>query len=140
MLNLFTSNLFGQCLCDESHSITAVNGQTVVSLSNWINTHQPAWSAQQNAMVGGCLTVAKNVTLSIDKNYEFSNNQVKAYPNPSNNELNIVWDFPLESSAQISIVDIAGRIQYLESASIGSTNITLQTNKIPSGMYFYLMS
>jgi hypothetical protein len=61
-------------------------------------------------------------------------NSLKAYPNPSNQSLNL--EFPVsEGATHIALMDIAGKVVYQESLPAGLTNRMIQTSKLAQGMY-----
>jgi Secretion system C-terminal sorting domain len=115
-LIMFTSERFNaQCTCEEVHTIS---GSGVISLNNWINTH-PNWPTnQQNLMIGGCLQVNQNISLLIDRNFEFAGTQTKG-------------------KTIVNLIDVTGRKVYSEFIQEGNLNIVIPTEELKTGIYFY---
>ena len=62
------------------------------------------------------------------------------YPNPFNPVTNISFDLPEESSVQIQIYDIQGKLVSTlvnETMDKGNYSVSFNSNQLPSGVYFY---
>jgi len=69
-------------------------------------------------------------TMSISEN-ELSYNNIKIYPNPVSNKLNLVFDRPMR--VDISLTDITGKQAY--SITLNTNKTTINTQGFPKGAY-----
>lgn len=67
------------------------------------------------------------------------NSEIKIYPNPANETVNISFEQLSESDLSISLVDMAGRVLFAlnqPNVQAGYYNETIDVQAIPTGMYF----
>jgi hypothetical protein len=69
-------------------------------------------------------------------------NSVSIYPNPANDYVNVNIISPVSTNAIINISNILGQQVYSESINVkaGSTNVTINVNNLPAGMYIVNVS
>jgi hypothetical protein len=65
---------------------------------------------------------------------------IKIYPNPANDVLNLEWDSPLETTHTIQVLDLNGRLLQQKETSIGNSLLQLNTTNIPVGFYILRIS
>ncbi|MCC6838218.1 MAG: T9SS type A sorting domain-containing protein [Bacteroidia bacterium] len=113
-------------------------------------TNAPVWTLfakDSNLYVGGeftqagsisanCIAVWGNNPVSI--NEISKNDNLTIYPNPSNNEITIVFENASSVNTQITIQSVLGQTVYSESmrASIGKQTKTLDISSLQNGLYF----
>ncbi|MFA7687568.1 MAG: YCF48-related protein [Moheibacter sp.] len=78
-------------------------------------------------------TIWKNETgiNTMDTNEQERNNEIKVYPNPVSNELNIIFEKPIK--ANITLTDITGKQIY--SKSFHENQVKINTSAFPKGTY-----
>lgn len=78
-------------------------------------------------------TIWKNETgiNTMDTNEQERNNEIKVYPNPVTNELNIIFEKPIK--ADISLVDIMGKKVYFK--TFYEDQVKINTSSFPKGTY-----
>lgn len=82
--------------------------------------------------------VKKEKSVSIT-DYKLNQN----YPNPFNPTTNISFDLPEESSVQLQIYDIQGKLVSTlvnETMDKGNYSVSFNSDGLPSGVYFYRLS
>lgn len=94
-------------------------------------------SSFSNPTFGNNFTSIKNVTTFTDK-------MVTVYPNPASDKATVVIDAINESSLNISIFDINGRLMSSpivnQNLSIGENVFTIPTDNLNNGIYFVTLS
>ncbi|MFM2285696.1 MAG: hypothetical protein RLZZ543_1193 [Bacteroidota bacterium] len=60
---------------------------------------------------------------------------IQVYPNPFTNEVNITLPIQNNSTAQLELIDMAGRAVWKQTI-VGSNSITIPGSELPQGMYF----
>jgi len=68
------------------------------------------------------------------------NNIVKAYPNPTNDIINIAWDFSCAGQGNVELFDITGRQVLRREFNCNSGRCELSMHNFPSGLYTYKLS
>ncbi len=66
----------------------------------------------------------------------FTENNMKLYPNPTNNSFNIEYSIQDEANAFITVVDVTGKILYKKNLTGGKQKITVNDFNLENGLYF----
>jgi hypothetical protein len=63
--------------------------------------------------------------------------QLSLYPNPTNNQLNVVIESPVALNARIEAIDITGKVVYSAPANISTARYTqlIDVSKFSQGVY-----
>lgn len=67
-------------------------------------------------------------------------NDVRAYPNPANTELNIPFTSKIKANVSVSLKNMLGQTvatQSIEASAGQANNARINTSQLPSGIYFY---
>lgn len=64
-------------------------------------------------------------------------NVVRLYPNPASGQITIEFKEALEAEHEITLYSVTGQQQTSYILADGQQTFTLDTNRIPAGMYFY---
>ena len=82
----------------------------------------------------GTIQYSKVILLSHLSNDEL--NSPRIFPNPVSSVLHIQWQDPLESTVQISLLNVHGQsVKQFDVSEQGVTEVKLALNDIPKGMY-----
>lgn len=119
-------------------------------LNGWGGVYVPMWawssgggtaaSSLQHQYVGFRVTCATCNTIGTN-DVASSINEVIAYPNPANTELNVAYNFTRNADATITVSNILGAV--VASKTVSNTingTTTFSTSNIPNGMYIYTVS
>lgn len=103
-----------------------------VAGNSWNGYYIPgmAYTATQHQNIWFHLTS----TGTINNTNNISSDNIKLYPNPANNNVNI--EFIHTDVQEITITDVTGRIVYTEKIASNTNAITVNTSNYPSGIYF----
>ena len=63
------------------------------------------------------------------------NGQVKVYPNPATDVLNISWNGVLQPTVKITVVNMEGQLLYTSSAATAAQHTAIPVATLPPGMY-----
>jgi len=93
--------------------------ESVITRANWFTEgfHQPLLSASP-------------LSPSVARGYE-----IKIYPNPTEELLNILIKTPEEEKLKLTLVDVTGKIIYNQQVPLGTPELQLNLKNIPEGMY-----
>ena len=80
-----------------------------------------------------------NVVTGIEEQF-LSGEDFALYPNPANNQVNIVFDRPLQKSANFRLIDQTGKILMDGGLSVGTREFPVETTELASGVYFISIS
>lgn len=88
----------------------------------------------------GLLQPAPNIVDNISENY-FVNQSMTVYPNPSQNDLNIIANLDEHGEFDILLTDIQGKIIFKENMPVimGENNIKLSLDAISQGNYLLVV-
>ncbi len=100
-----------------------------------------SWAALANAWP---LDIQFYMFARVDANVSTEENiisatTVKAFPNPANDKVNLVYDLNSNADVTIRIMDIQGRVvkQINENQSVGAQLMEVNTSDLSAGTYFY---
>jgi hypothetical protein len=114
-----------------------VNGEVVSNQSSYsFEVASPQYSIELNCS-NPCGTSSSNLEVNITALNQISTDHWNLYPNPVQGELNISSQFPFESFA---ISDITGRVLLQNKSTNSSYCEVVNTQPLPSGIYFCTIS
>ena len=92
----------------------------------------------------GCTNVSDSIVVkfaqSILTNEPFTNEfALKIYPNPTQNDLNLIFEGKSQEHFEVTIYDISGRIIINQAVKLNMNN-TISTKQLNAGMYFSRLS
>jgi hypothetical protein len=88
-----------------------------------------AWSGQPR-----CPMIRLNLANNVNEIEENAAHDVSVYPNPVNDQLNVNVT-ALDADAQITLVDISGKVVYTSNMIAGSTQLVIDVQNLASGIY-----
>lgn len=134
---LYSQNLQRQMVAAQGNTITIVNGMYV---SQSIGQQSITGTSQKNN-----LTISQGYQQSLWSNYIKTNEtsviSVKTYPNPFFDTVYFQFSQPINTSVQITLFDITGKIVFQETKLSNETILKISNIQLPSATYFvYLTS
>lgn len=111
----FTSDLYDVCMLDSTHAWAVGENGLVLGFGDWAIGVDEA-----GGRVG---TRVRPATISVR-------------PNPCRTRATLSFSRPLARSAQVTLVDVAGRVLFAVPAQAGARSLDLDLRKTPSGIYF----
>ena len=83
-------------------------------------------------------TAVSNVSVPVVKN---AINEVKAYPNPATNVVNVAFTLSSASDVTVSLTNMVGQVVATQKvAGVSTGNVQFSTSALPDGMYFYTLN
>ena len=97
--------------------------ESVVDKTTWLTQgyHQPMLLVKENS---------KSLSSSYD---------VKIFPNPAKDLLNVFIRTNVKDELHLKMIDVTGRVVFMQNASGGSNDIQLKINELPEGMFILSM-
>lgn len=92
----------------------------------------------QSAYIDGFPQLTYTNVTSVDK--ALSALDIKLYPNPAHDNLNIYWDIPLQEEAKAKVIDITGKIIKDFRLEKGQRFYELNTSSMKTGMYNLILT
>jgi hypothetical protein len=92
----------------------------------------------QSAYIDGFPALSFSNILSVGKN--LSALDVKLFPNPAHDNLNIQWDMPLQEETKAKVIDVTGKIIKEFRLSEGDQGYELNTTSMKTGMYNLILT
>ncbi len=137
-------SMFAQnCLWDFGDGTTSNdNSSTITHVYNEIGTYNVSLYAENES--GDCSDL-KDTIINITEvyaKYVFENNQIRVYPNPFTDFLNIEFSLPGQNKVKLDIFDITGDkliIENLQNTGKNKVN-TIDLSDIPEGVYLLKIS
>ncbi|WMN12196.1 T9SS type A sorting domain-containing protein [Marivirga salinae] len=92
----------------------------------------------QSAYLDGFPELTFSNVTAIEK--ELSDLDIRLYPNPAHDNLNIRWDIPLQQEAKAKVIDITGKIIKEFRLRRGESFYELNTSTLKTGMYNLILT
>ena len=86
--------------------------------------------------------IKNDLVVGVGHNQIVKNNDIKAYPNPANDMVNIEYSVKAKSNVNIKVIDVLGReIKILKTGTVNQGTINLQWNTegYKSGIYYIIL-
>lgn len=116
---------------------------TITTYNNCNTTPVPVWSyfklSQNTSYCPNCRTATKQ---EINTKNEVTNLGLQVYPNPVNEQANLVLQSPIADIAELTIVDITGKVVFAKNYEVeeGSNMIIIPTLNWANGTYVFNMT
>lgn len=68
--------------------------------------------------------------------FPFGESLVKAFPNPSDGNFELIFPETIDIEVVVRVIDITGRVRLLKKIEIGTNNIAIDLVESPTGIYF----
>jgi hypothetical protein len=65
---------------------------------------------------------------------------IKLYPNPARDYLNVQWDIPLQEEAKAKVIDVTGKVIKEFKLERGNRFYNLKTSSLKTGMYNLILT
>jgi arabinogalactan endo-1,4-beta-galactosidase len=100
------------------------------------------WEGDRAIVVPAKDTIVRNVWGSCEtwlptsvKAYESGNARIKLYPNPSEGDVTIIVP-ESQDLLSINVIDISGKLLDVDKSFVSATEVRLETDDLPEGIYF----
>lgn len=128
---LHSQNLQRQMVASQGNSFTIANGMYI---SQSIGQQSLTGTSQKNN-----LTISQGYQQSLWSNYIKTNDasiiSTKTYPNPFFDTVYFQFSQPINTSIQITLFDITGKIVFQETKKPNETILTISNLQLPSATY-----
>lgn len=125
-------------MVDSSYSYIKVGQRSVPAFANLDNDSKNLHEMIIGNVLGGLSFYKQDFPVSVNS-ITITDNDIRIYPNPANNRINLDWQQATDEKVYVDLVSMTGQKVAQEVFEIGSRGGAINIGNIPSGMYYCII-